>query len=148
MHFSGTELAEGSKFLMGFTPLFRIRRSSVNLLTALGVARDCELDTVGEAIYNIELHAGQIFAMNEENRELQQLHSEWNTIQINSGFTRESSISEVDTWMKNTGAFLRDELGGTHKEGLGWNSYGVFCGECNRISCVGCKSNVKSKCYV
>lgn len=31
-----------------------------------------------------------------------------------------------------------DEIGGTHDEGIGWNPYGIFCGECGNISCVDC----------
>jgi hypothetical protein len=32
----------------------------------------------------------------------------------------------------------KDEIGGVHSEGLGWNPQGVFCGECSNMSCVGC----------
>jgi hypothetical protein len=33
---------------------------------------------------------------------------------------------------------VKDELGGVHDEGLGWNPQGVFCGECSNMTCVGC----------
>lgn len=35
----------------------------------------------------------------------------------------------------------KDEFGGEHEEGLGWNPDGDFCGECSNITCVGCKSS-------
>ena len=34
-----------------------------------------------------------------------------------------------------------DELGGVHDQGLGWNPYGVYCGECSFNSCVKCPNN-------
>lgn len=36
------------------------------------------------------------------------------------------------------------ELSGIHKDGLGWNAYGVFCGECNRDTCKGCQYEYKA----
>ena len=27
---------------------------------------------------------------------------------------------------------------GLHKDGLGWNAYGVYCGKCSRNTCEGC----------
>jgi len=32
----------------------------------------------------------------------------------------------------------KDELGGRHHNGVGWNPHGVFCGECVLQSCLGC----------
>lgn len=120
----------------------------MHLLSVLGIGKDCGLDTVGEAIYNVELHAGQLFAWHSLNEQLRMIYSEWNTVKLNSDFTKDSPIDEVTNWMKNTEISLKDELGGRHEDGLGWNSYGVFCGECPQITCVGCKSNVRGKCYV
>ena len=34
-----------------------------------------------------------------------------------------------------------DELGGVHDQGLGWNPYGVYCGECSFNTCVKCPNN-------
>lgn len=34
--------------------------------------------------------------------------------------------------------YIKDDLGGLHEGGCGWNPYGIFCGECARASCVGC----------
>ena len=33
-----------------------------------------------------------------------------------------------------------DDVGGYHSCGLGYNPNDVFCGECSKDSCVGCKS--------
>lgn len=32
---------------------------------------------------------------------------------------------------------------GIHKDGLGWNACGVFCGECNNDTCEGCPNERK-----
>jgi hypothetical protein len=34
----------------------------------------------------------------------------------------------------------KDEVGGIHDEGLGWNPQGHFCGECGNLTCKGCSS--------
>lgn len=31
-----------------------------------------------------------------------------------------------------------DEIGGYHEAGCGWQPNGAFCGECSKMSCVGC----------
>lgn len=31
-----------------------------------------------------------------------------------------------------------DEIGGVHEGGCGWAPDGTFCGECCKITCVGC----------
>jgi len=35
--------------------------------------------------------------------------------------------------------YIKDDAGGVHEEGLGWNPQGVFCGECSNRDCSGCK---------
>ena len=37
-----------------------------------------------------------------------------------------------------TGIYFKDGVGGIHGEGVGYNPYGVFCGECSRLSCKSC----------
>ena len=32
-----------------------------------------------------------------------------------------------------------DSIGGVHDEGLGWDPFGEFCGECSRMTCKGCR---------
>lgn len=34
-------------------------------------------------------------------------------------------------------------MSGLHKEGLGWNALGVYCGECDIDDCTGCKYEYK-----
>lgn len=36
---------------------------------------------------------------------------------------------------------IKDEFGGEHDEGLGWNPDGKFCGECSMGTCVGCHAS-------
>jgi hypothetical protein len=36
------------------------------------------------------------------------------------------------------GGYIKDELGGIHDGGVGWNPHGVFCGECGSITCKKC----------
>lgn len=40
----------------------------------------------------------------------------------------------------------RDEVGGLHEGGVGWNPNGIFCGECTAVTCKGC-SNEKATGY-
>lgn len=34
-------------------------------------------------------------------------------------------------------------MSGLHKDGLGWNARGVFCGECGSDTCEGCQNEYK-----
>ena len=41
---------------------------------------------------------------------------------------------------QSDGSYLwKDAVGGVHGEGIGYNPQGVFCGECTRETCEGCK---------
>lgn len=110
----------------------------MHLMDAINIAKECGLNTIFEAICNADLYATNIFSYKDVDRELLQLHSEWNTAKKNSEFTDESSISDVLRWMTTSNEPLVDELGGIHDECLGWSPSGTFCGECNNITCVGC----------
>lgn len=70
------------------------------LIDALKIGQECALNTVGEAIYNIDLRAGQIFEYNEISKELHQLYSEWNIVKTDSGFTSGTSIADVSEYLK------------------------------------------------
>lgn len=111
----------------------------MNILKAFDVAKECGLETVGEAILNIDMHAIQIFDLDTIDMERSQLNGEWGTIRENSNFTLESSIIDVELWLKNHDGPFHDRIGGVHDEGVGWNPNGSFCGECGNISCEGCK---------
>lgn len=43
----------------------------------------------------------------------------------------------ADTYEADDYTF-KDELGGIHSEGEGWNPNGVWCGECSNVTCYGC----------
>ena len=40
--------------------------------------------------------------------------------------------------IENDESEYTDEVGGHHDSGVGWNSNGVWCGECSRATCDGC----------
>ena len=107
---------------------------------ALKLSDECGLQLIGEALSNVDIHAMQLFLYSEIENEIAQLSSEWNTVKMNTNFTLDSKIKDVVFYLENTEKAFRDEIGGIHDEGLGWNPNGVFCGECNCLTCVGCLS--------
>jgi hypothetical protein len=40
---------------------------------------------------------------------------------------------------------FKDEVGGIHEGGCGWNPQGVWCGECSSITCKGCVNEFKKE---
>ena len=44
---------------------------------ALEIAEDCGLETVGEAIYNIQIHAPSLFSYSDIDKELKELVDTW-----------------------------------------------------------------------
>ena len=34
-------------------------------------------------------------------------------------------------------------MSGVHKDGIGWNACGVYCGKCGKNTCKGCKDEFK-----
>jgi len=60
----------------------------MKLQTALEIGKNCELSTVGEAIYNIRIHAMNIFTYGEEQKEYDELCKEYK----NSGFVLDDLI--------------------------------------------------------
>ena len=63
----------------------------MKLQTAIDIAQDCELTTIGEALYNIRIHAGNIFVYGEEQDEWDELLDDFN----NSKYKAEDLI-----WIK------------------------------------------------
>ena len=49
----------------------------MKIQTAIEIAKDCELETVGEAIYNIKLHAGSLFSYSDIQKEIEELENTW-----------------------------------------------------------------------
>lgn len=62
----------------------------MTLDTALLIAKDCGLSTVGEAIFNIEIHAMSIFNYGEIDKELNELKYSFK----NSGLSEDSLIED------------------------------------------------------
>lgn len=48
----------------------------MKLKTACGIALDCGLNTIGEAIMNIDIHATSVFSYSEMNKELAELYED------------------------------------------------------------------------
>ncbi len=48
----------------------------MKLKDACEIAMDCGLETIGEAVYNIDLHAPSLFGYSEVSTELEELHKE------------------------------------------------------------------------
>ena len=49
----------------------------MKIQTAIEIAKDCELETVGEAIFNIKLHAVNLFSYSDIQKELAELENTW-----------------------------------------------------------------------
>lgn len=67
----------------------------MKLVNALDIAHGCNLETVGEAIYNIRLHATNLFAYDEAQKEYDELISECNQMSEKYGFNDDSDIFDA-----------------------------------------------------
>jgi hypothetical protein len=67
------------------------------LKDACDIAEECGLETIGEAIMNIQIHALSIFNYNEEKKELNELYNDFKT----SGLTIEDNINIILKHHKN-----------------------------------------------
>ena len=72
----------------------------MKLKTCLGIGEDCGLETVGESLYNIDLHAGNIFTYSEINKELSEMYKEATDLFSKTNFTKESLNIKVLEWME------------------------------------------------
>lgn len=61
----------------------------MKLKTACGIALDCGLNTIGEAIMNIDVHAISVFSYSEMNKELAELYED------TKGIDLEAKIKQV-----------------------------------------------------
>lgn len=77
----------------------------MNIKTCLEIGKDCGLQTVGESVYNIELHAMCIFDYAKITEEIKQLHTERDVLFSKTNFSNDSSTETVLVWvsMKNDG---------------------------------------------
>lgn len=82
--------------------------------TCLEIAKDCNLETVGEALFNIRLHSGNLFAYSEIKNELEELQKEFEQFEIsketkvNDALELCKSSTRVSKWNRNSMA------GGVH----------------------------------
>lgn len=67
----------------------------MKLKTAIDIAKDCGLETVGEAICNIEIHALSIFDYDKMNEEFKELYDDFKS----SGLDKDSKIENKHKWL-------------------------------------------------
>ena len=68
----------------------------MKLVKALELAEECGLHTVFEAIYNVYLHASQLFAFGEMSKEYDELMDEWTNFKAaHTEFDTTSSVRKV-----------------------------------------------------
>ena len=67
----------------------------MKLLTALELAKSCELETVGEAICNIKFHVVNLFDYNEIQTEYDELCNDYKELSKKYGFSLETKIDDI-----------------------------------------------------
>ena len=72
------------------------------LRKALEIAIECDLNTIAEAIRNIEIHATQIFSYSEMEEKLKQLHYEVSDIVNRTTYTLNDDCSGLLAWIDIT----------------------------------------------
>lgn len=55
----------------------------MKLKRAIKIGKDCGLETIGEAIYNIELHATNIFDFDKAQEEIKELYNDFRNSGLN-----------------------------------------------------------------
>jgi hypothetical protein len=67
----------------------------MNLETALGIAKDCGLETIGEAILNIKLHAMSIFNYDDIYAEYKELCDDYKEYRGKYEYSFETRIDDI-----------------------------------------------------
>lgn len=62
----------------------------MKLKRAIKIGKDCGLETIGEAICNIELHASSIFDFDKVQEEIEELHNDFR----NSGLNEDDLLED------------------------------------------------------
>lgn len=70
----------------------------MTLIDCLEIAEDCMLETVGEAIFNVKLHAGNIFSYSEIDKELNELQDDFEK----SGLKEDTKVEEALAMLKKS----------------------------------------------
>ena len=73
----------------------------MTLKSCLEIGLDCGLETVGKSIYNMEIHALNIFEYSKINQELLQIYREATDVFNKTNFTKESLTREVLDWINS-----------------------------------------------
>lgn len=55
----------------------------MKLKRAIKIGRDCGLETIGEAIYNIELHASSMLDFDKAQEEIKELYNDFKNSRLN-----------------------------------------------------------------
>lgn len=71
----------------------------MTLKNCLEIGIECGLPTVGECIFNIDMHAMNIFEYSKITEEINQIISEANEIYNRTNFTKDSSAKDLLTWI-------------------------------------------------
>ena len=72
----------------------------MKLQDALEIGMDCGLNTVEESIFNIDLHAMNIFNYSEITNELNELIKDRDELFEKTSFSSDSKIEDVLEWIK------------------------------------------------
>lgn len=77
----------------------------MTLKMCLEIGRNCGLETMGEALYNIDLHAMNIFDYSKIVIELEHLKLQVDDLYSKTNFTKDSLVDKVLEWidMKDDG---------------------------------------------
>ena len=68
----------------------------MRLFTCLDIANDCGLETVDEAIYNVELHAMSIFVYDKIDEEISEIYQEVQFRKINFEMTINEALNIIN----------------------------------------------------
>lgn len=91
---------------------------------------DCELAVIGST-KNVKICLSiEEVDLKPLNDSLQKFITEHPTI-----IEQAKALEKVDEMIDTS---YKDDVGGVHDEGLGWNPQGAFCGECGSLTCKGC----------
>ena len=69
---------------------------NMRLFTCLDIANACGLETVDEAIYNVELHAMSIFVYDKIDEEISEIYQEVQFRKINSEMTINEALNIIN----------------------------------------------------
>ena len=69
---------------------------NMRLFTCLDLANACGLETVDEAIYNVELHAMSIFVYDKIDEEISEIYQEVQFRKINSEMTINEALNIIN----------------------------------------------------